>query len=175
MRSTLNDGEIMDNPVIKKATKANAGSISELILSVANYFTLDPQGKGAERFLASMSEASIQGYIESPSFAYYVCLVGGELAGVAAVREKSHLFHLFVSAKYQRNGISRLLWQYLTENIFASDAVNSITVNSTPYAVPVYEKFGFNIVGDKIERDGISFVPMRFEAHSFNKSVNSQP
>jgi GNAT superfamily N-acetyltransferase len=173
MSSTLNDGEIMDNPVIKKAVKDNAKAISELILSVASYFTLYPDGKGAERFLASMSEDAIQGYIESPSFSYFVCCVGRELAGVVAVREKSHLFHLFVLPKYQKSGISRLLWQHLLANVFEPNGIALITVNSTPYAVPVYEKFGFNVVGDRVERDGISFVPMRFEAHSFNKSRHS--
>ena len=42
------------------------------------------------------------------------------------------------------------------------------TVNSTPYAVPVYKKLGFIEADTKVERDGIAFVPMRLVLHSSN-------
>lgn len=34
------------------------------------------------------------------------------------------------------------------------------TVNSTPYAQPVYERFGFVATGPRVETKGIAFVPM---------------
>ena len=173
MRSTLNDGEIMDNPVIQKARKDDAKSISDLILSVANYFTLHPEGIGAERFLASMSPAAIEKYIDNPDFDYYVCHVGCDLAGVVAAKERNHLFHLFVAKRFQKNGFSKILWRHLKANVFDSSGADKVTVNSTPYAVPVYEKFGFASVGSKVERDGIAFVPMLFVAHPFNNSNHS--
>jgi len=173
VRSTLNDGEIMDNPKIKKARKGDAQSISELILSVANYFTVHPDGIGAERFLASMTSTAIESYIDNPLFDYYVCHVGSELAGVVATKERNHLFHLFVAKRFQKIGISKMLWRYVKASIFDSNGIDTITVNSTLYAIPIYEKYGFYTVGDKVERDGISFVPMRFVSHPFNNSNHS--
>jgi hypothetical protein len=37
------------------------------------------------------------------------------------------------------------------------------TVNSTPGAMAVYERFGFRAAGPRVETMGIVFVPMRLE------------
>ncbi|MCG8462149.1 MAG: GNAT family N-acetyltransferase, partial [Holophagales bacterium] len=61
--------------------------------------------------------------------------------------------------------IASRLWQRAKQA--AVDAGNSrgeFSVFSTPYAVPVYESFGFRATGPRQEKDGIAFVPMRLEA-----------
>jgi GNAT superfamily N-acetyltransferase len=148
---------------IKLATREYAAPISELINSVSNYFTLDPQGLGAEGFLETISTESILKYIENPSFYYCICLIEKELAGVIAIKEKTHVFHLFVSPEHQKKGLARLLWNHALVNVFELNAVNVVTVNSTPFAVEVYKKFGFKCTGEKIEKNGSAFVPMKLE------------
>jgi len=165
---SADDGQIMDNPVVQKAKASDAIEISQLILGVAHYFTLDPNGAGAERFFASMSSKAIETYITNPDFDYYTCRINGELAGVVCARDGTHLFHLFVAPKYQRLGIAKHLWSHIKESRFNRSGVNEITVNSTPYAVPVYKKLGFIEADTKVERDGIAFVPMRLVLHSSN-------
>ena len=46
---------------IRPATLNDADAISALIKSVAHYFTLQPQGQGAEGFLQGIEPAAIAG------------------------------------------------------------------------------------------------------------------
>ena len=63
------------------------------------------------------------------------------LKGVIATNEnRKHICCFFVKAQYQRQGIGRKLWNFLREN----SSSKTITVNSSPYAVPVYHKLGFS-------------------------------
>ena len=96
---------------IRPALPGEAKPISDLIKSVARYFTLHPDGKGAEKFLLSTAPEAIDGYITNPSFNYLVGLTGQDLAGVVAVGDGKHLFHLFVAPQFQRHGIARQLLQ----------------------------------------------------------------
>lgn len=126
---------------------------------MAHFFTLEPNGRGAERFIASITPEAISDYINDPSFYYVAAFQGEDLAGVAALRDGRHLFHLFVAPVFQRQGLARQLWA----TVMAKMATNpeGITVNSTLYAVPVYERFGFVATGPRVEMNGIAFVPMR--------------
>ena len=144
---------------IREAKPEDAESISLLIKSVAHYFTLDPDGIGAERFLESITPEAIYGYILSPSYHYIAAYQGKQVAGVAALKDGSHLFHLFVSPAFQRKGLSRQLWGAVQSG--AKKENKAFTVNSTPYAVPVYEKLGFVATGPRKEMNGIAFVPMK--------------
>lgn len=65
---------------------------------------------------------------------------GHVLKGVIATNEnRKHICCFFVKADYHRQGIGKKLWNHLLEN--SNSEV--ITVNSSPYAVPVYHRLGF--------------------------------
>lgn len=147
---------------IRLATAEDAAEISKLVSSVAHFFTLDPSGKGAENFILSISPEAIRSHIINPNFHYICALQGTTIAGVAALREGKHLFHLFVASTFQRQVLARQLWLALKAT--ASPSTEEFTVNSTPYAVPVYERFGFVATGPKVEMNGIAFVPMKTKA-----------
>jgi GNAT superfamily N-acetyltransferase len=144
---------------IRPATTKDADAISKLIASLASFFTTDPEGKGAERFMLGITAEAVRDYIRNPGFHYIVALHEDRLAGAAALRDGRHLFHLFVAPDFQRRGIARKLWLALRKQ--AAPGIDGFTVNSTPYAVPVYERFGFSATGPKVEMNGIAFVPMK--------------
>ena len=50
-------------------------------------------------------------------------------------------------------------WNFLREN----SSSKTITVNSSPYAVPVYHKLGFIDTDTEQLSDGIRYIPMKFE------------
>ena len=60
------------------------------------------------------------------------------LAGVAAVRNRSHISLLFVDASCHRQGIARALFSAVRDFCRTDPAVSRITVNSSPYAVEIY-------------------------------------
>ena len=83
-----------------------------------------------------------------------------ELKGVIAANEnRKHICCFFVKAEYHRQGIGRKLWEYLHDN----SQNKIITVHSSPYAVPVYHKFGFVDLDTEQVSDGIRYTPMKFE------------
>ena len=85
-----------------------------------------------------------------------------EIAGVISTRDVSHISLLFVDKKYHRKGIAKSLFSEVLTELKQNPDVTKITVNSSPYAVEVYKKLGFNQTGEKQERDGIIFVPMEY-------------
>lgn len=145
---------------IRLAVPDDAPAISALIHSVAHYFTLHPQGLGAEAFLRGIAPQAVSGYISAPNFRYCVGLVDGQLAGVVAVRDNAHLYHLFVAPACQGQGLSRALWQHARQAARAAGNPQRFTVNATPYAQPIYARFGFQATGPRVEMHGIAFVPM---------------
>src|SRR5262245_9494386 len=147
--------------VIRRALPADAAAISGLITDLAGYFTVHPDGRGAEPFLRSVSPASIAGYIADPGLDYRAAFAGGTLAGVVAVRDGRHVFHLFVAARLHRQGVARRLWETARAAAIASGNGGEFTVNSSPFAVPVYMRFGFRVTGARVEQDGIAYVPMQ--------------
>jgi GNAT superfamily N-acetyltransferase len=148
---------------ISFAILEDAPAISRLIGSLARFFTLQPDGAGAEDFLKAISPDAVAGYLADPRFTYFKAVDNDALAGVVAVRDGSHLYHLFVDASFQRRGLSRLLWDHARAAVGEANP-GYFTVNSTPYAQPVYERFGFVATGPRVETKGIAFVPMRWVA-----------
>ncbi len=83
-----------------------------------------------------------------------------KIVGVISIRDVSHISLLFVDKKYHRKGIAKQLFNVLLEDTIKQSKTDKITVNSSPYAVEVYEHLGFEKTGEKQEKDGIIFVPM---------------
>jgi ribosomal protein S18 acetylase RimI-like enzyme len=150
---------------IRKARVDEAPKISELILGVARYFNSNPSGEIAEWFVACITPPAIAAYIEDPRINYLVGLVEQSLAGVVAIRDNSHVQHLFVAPEYQRQGVATRLWQRAKADAIASGNKGVFSVKSSEYAVPVYERFGFRVVGARTDKDGIAFVPMSLESY----------
>jgi len=85
-----------------------------------------------------------------------------EIVGVISIRESSHISLLFVKKEYQRRGIARRLFELALEKCCTvKPNLQIITVNSSLYAVGIYEKMGFEATDSEQEKDGIIFTPMK--------------
>jgi GNAT superfamily N-acetyltransferase len=146
---------------IRSAAPADARSLADLIASFQPSLTLDPSGVGAEQYLASVSENAERQYLASPRYTYFVTEHEGEVVGFIAMRDNTHLFHLFVAAKYQGQGIASGLWRHAREHAFRAGEPSVFTVNASLSAVAVYERFGFVPSGAEVRAHGIAFLPMR--------------
>ena len=146
---------------IERAAIADAPRMSALIRELSKPFLISPTGEGAESFLASISESAIQGYVLASNFEYFVAGDQGLLAGVVALRDNSHLFHLFVARPFQARGLGGKLWQMVKARAIQSGNPGKFTVNSSLNALPVYEKFGFVASGAVVQTHGVTFQPMQ--------------
>lgn len=155
----------MNQPIssclIRPATIADAPAIAALIDDLMPFLTLHPNGEGAEKFIENCKLAAIENYLSQARYHYQLAHIDGELAGVVAVRDNTHLFHLFVPRAMHRRGMARRLWQAARDTSLAGGNTTGFTVNSSVYALPLYQSLGFIATGPKVEMDGIAFVPMR--------------
>jgi len=145
----------------RAGSPADAEAIAALIASFQRELTDDPSGAGAEHFLATVSLQAEREYLGSARYRYLVAYSNSKLAGFIAIRDGSHLFHLFVDRSRQRQGIGRQLWERALREVCVPNRDGVVTVNSSLPAVPVYEAFGFVAAGSIQREHGISFLPMR--------------
>ena len=82
-------------------------------------------------------------------------------AGVVAVRDGTHLFHLFVVSEFLRQVFARRLWAHAVQEAQSAGRDEAFNVNSSLFAVQVVERLGFVVCGDRVEQHGMAFVPMR--------------
>ena len=92
------------------------------------------------------------------SFKVYGAFEDNVLKGIIATdRRKRHINLFFVDKVSQGKGIGKKLMSFIID-----DNENSfITVNSSRYAVSIYEKIGFIKTEEEKEQDGLKFTPMK--------------
>ncbi|MCY7007783.1 GNAT family N-acetyltransferase [Fusobacterium simiae] len=92
------------------------------------------------------------------SFKVYGAFENNVLQGVIATdRRKRHINLFFVDKNSQGKGIGKKLMKIITDN----NENSYMTVNSSRYGVPIYEKLGFVKTEDEKEQDGLRFTPMK--------------
>ena len=86
-----------------------------------------------------------------------------EIIGVIATREISHIALMFVDKNHHRKGVARQLFNTVLDDVRQNSGAEKITVNSSPYAVGIYEKLGFVKTDEQQMKDGILYTPMMRE------------
>lgn len=99
------------------------------------YEAPDYSKEGVEEFYKS---------IHDESYFSKLCMYGDfmdhKLVGVIATRnEGTHIALFFVDGNYHKQGIGKKLFQTILWECHS----DKMTVNSSPYAVPIYHKLGF--------------------------------
>ncbi|MFV0393603.1 MAG: GNAT family N-acetyltransferase [Coprobacillaceae bacterium] len=110
--------------------------------------------EGINNFKAFLDNSNIMETVE-----FWGAFENDVLVGIIAMRsERSHVCLFFVDEGYQGQGIGRKLWNYVIEHT----KVDSITVNSSPYAVEIYHALGFKDTDIEQTTDGIRYTPMKY-------------
>ena len=153
---------------IRAAGISDAPSISKLIIPLSEHYILHefpPQARQA--LLASMSPDGIAKLMES-GCAYHLAEMDHRVVGVVAIKECSHLYHLFVDEAHQRRGIARQLWTTAMQVCLDGGASGEFSVNSSRYAQSVYERLGFIVRSAAQGRNGVVSIPMIFSPQAGN-------
>ena len=92
------------------------------------------------------------------SFKVYGAFEDNVLKGIIATdSQKRHISLFFVDKSSQGKGIGKELMKVVINN----NENSYITVNSSRYGVPIYEKLGFVKIEDEKKQDGLKFTPMK--------------
>ncbi len=151
----------MDEPTIRDVAAGEVPAASALVGTVfAKYIAPGYTDEGIKKFLSFVAPAAIARRLAERSF-MLVALLRGELAGVVEIRDNSHITLLFVGEEQHRRGVARRLVEAAVgRSAFTCCYLTRMTVHSSPYAVPVYERLGFHRLGPEETQDGIRYIPM---------------
>lgn len=152
----------MSNGVRYRAMQpGEAVAVSALILSSFDEF-IGPEltAEGNAEFRRFVAPEAIEARTSEDHF-IRVATVDGALAGMIEIRENNHVALLFVDKAHQHHGIAKgLLHAALADARAADPGLERVTVNSSRYGVPAYEKLGFRQTGPERAVNGIAFIPM---------------
>lgn len=118
--------------------------------------------EGVEEFKRAIDVESVRERLASNTLELWGGFLGGEIAGVMGVRNTNHICMFFVDAKHHRKGIARSLFELLRATLETAGGFEHITVNSSPYAVEVYHRLGFEDTAPQKIENGLIFTPMRY-------------
>jgi GNAT superfamily N-acetyltransferase len=135
--------------------------VCDLVLRVFDSFVApDYCEQGIKEF---KSYITVEGLIKRAKEDHFILLAwnADEILGMIDIREHHHVSLFFVDIAFQNKKIGKTLFQKavaLCRN--RGTALNQISVNSSPYAVPIYEKMGFRKTDDERVKNGMRFFPM---------------
>lgn len=121
----------------------------------SEYEAVNYPASGTQAFYNAIHDEGFLGQLSA-----YGAFDGKALVGILASRsEGSHIALFFVDGEYHGQGIGKKLWN----TFLADNDKDEITVNSSLYAVGIYEKLGFIKTAEPQEVSGIRFVPMLYK------------
>lgn len=92
---------------------------------------------------------------------FYAALHNNKITGILAVDDKlNHICLFFVDKDFQNTGIGTALFKSFLNEFMPK----IVTVNSSPFAVKVYEKLGFTATGSRQASDRIVYIPMQYSS-----------
>ncbi len=135
--------------------------VCDLVSRVFNEFVAPGYAQeGIQEFFKYVKPESLLTRFQA-NHIFLVAVVGDKIVGVIEIRDYDHVSLLFVDPQFQRRGIAReLLRRSLATCHRHKPDLAEMTVNSSPYAVPIYEKLGFRQTEPEQVKNGIRFIPM---------------
>jgi GNAT superfamily N-acetyltransferase len=143
---------------IRKAKEVEASKIKDLVTSLSHFYLEDKNASLPQWFLATLELSEFQQRILSTNFVNYVYTENDIIIGYIAIKDSSHVYHLFVAEGHQGKGIAKELLKFTTSKLSS----HTFTVRSSIYAVPIYKAFGFIESESAASKGGIRFQPMEF-------------
>jgi GNAT superfamily N-acetyltransferase len=140
---------------IRAAFESDAAVISELIHLVSMQCNFSETEPCPQWFIESTKPDVLQPLIVSDDYLWLIAVERGQVTGVLTLFEGNLVKYLFVHPKFQRKGVARALWQKAIPELRSE-----ISVRSSLFAVPFYEKRGFKKVGEVKFFNDVSFQTM---------------
>ena len=139
--------------------------VCDLVLRVFDRFVApDYSDEGVHEFKSCIS---IESLIKRSEKDHFILLArySERIVGMIDIREYHHVSLFFVDAAFQNKGIGKTLFQKAVGLCKSRGSeLNQISVNSSPYAVPIYEKMGFRKTDEEQIKKGMRFFPMSLKS-----------
>ena len=147
-----------ETTAIKPLSKSNIPAALDLVWRVFSEFEApDYSDEGISEFRRFLDEASANEQLR-----LWARFIENNIVGVIAVRPPCHIALLFVDKEYHRRGIARSLFMTVLNDRQTIDGHDTVTVNSSPYAVEAYLRLGFAPTDSEQLTTGIRYFPMAY-------------
>jgi len=149
---------------IQKAQPSDFLSVNQLITNTFTQFVAFEYSKeGQNTFLDYISLEKTVARQHNHSIYIAIDNSTHQIIGAIELREFRHVSLLFTHQNHLGKGIGKALFQKgkaicQTEN----PNLKTITVFSSPYAVDIYKKLGFETTDVETTKNGLRFTPMSF-------------
>lgn len=152
--------------VMRRIRKEETDAALALAWEVFSEFEAPVYGaKGTETFRRDIIDhAEFRSNVESGACPVWCVFDGGKPVCIIGLRlSRTHINLVFTKKEYQRRGLaSALMTQVLSELKAENPALHAVTLNSSPYGLPFYLKFGFVPTNTEQCVDGIRYTPMQW-------------
>jgi len=116
--------------------------------------------EGIEEFFKYSNPREFKKRSESGYFSM-VAKSQNKLAGMIEVKGNSHISMLYVEKAFHKKGVAKELIRIALEKVFSNNINHdNITVNSSRYAVPFYERLGFLQFEEEKSIYSVIHIPM---------------
>lgn len=113
-------------------------------------------------FLAQQGAEGMRGFV-AQGYVYHLAEIDGVLAGFIAVRDRSHVYSLYVERRFHRRGVARRLWETARAAALGPGHPGVFTVNASSHALPFYASIGF-VPSAAMQSGIVRYHPMRLGA-----------
>ena len=142
-------------------TADEASAVAAMVIAAFDEFIApDYTPEGIAEFHEFVAPGALLARVAQDHFVR-VALADGAAVGMVEIRQNNHVALLFVDRAYQQHGVAtHLLELALADARAANPDLARVTVNSSRFGVPAYEKLGFRQTGPERTVNGIVFIPM---------------
>lgn len=139
--------------IIRELRSDEIENAIELIWTVFEEFEFqDYSEQGVKEFYRSIHDSKFLSMLK-----FYGAFREDDIIGTIATRNNgNHIALFFVIGQYHHQGIGKSLFMRIRED----NNSGKITVNSSPFAVPIYRHLGFKDVEQEKVTNGLRYTPM---------------
>ncbi len=147
--------------LIRRARRQDAASIRHLILS-----SVDPEDNpdfnqsGWRNFLVPNSVEAIARRIQDCRYLTLCAEADASVVGVITMRDNYRIWQLFVAPTMRNRGVASALWNSARSIGEAQGNKGYYEVRSSSMALPVYQRFGFRLTGERQVANDIAYYPL---------------
>lgn len=149
----------MDTIVYREMNTGEEQAVCDLVTHVFNEFVAsDYAYDGIKEFFQFANPSAMNERMQSDGFVL-VAYQADVLVGILEFVLPDCIAMLFVTVQHQ--GVAtELLTQAISKARALNPELSKLTVHSSPYAEPFYQKMGFQKTGNSMTENGITYIPM---------------
>jgi len=146
---------------IRRVTQSDTEAVSTLIIAAAQECRDDDFSDiGWARFLQQNNLQETRHRIVCPECISLCGELNNEIIGIITVKANQKIDQLFVSPKHRHKGVANSLWGAIKPICDEQNPKCYYWVRASTIAIPVYIKFGFQIMGEPKTENGIKYTPL---------------